>query len=213
MSQIVSFANYTPPARYDDLPWTDVQIEESDTTALPDDTTIWTLIEQQALSPLDTDPADPESRNITTALASDTPDLWYRLIWVDASLATSSPTVPVQNGTTTPYASTDELFRILSKKNPSAEQIAAAEGDLTIATLEINAEIDWADDHPPMTSEERELCRDVCLNRAADLWRHRESAPGILGVVDESAPTTPGRYSWARYVARLSDLKDGWGIA
>jgi hypothetical protein len=31
--------------------------------------------------------------------------------------------------------------------------------------------------------------------------------------VDEAVSTIPGRYSWARYAARLSPLKDQWGIA
>lgn len=113
----------------------------------------------------------------------------------------------------TPYATTDEMFRILKKQNPSAEQTAAAQGDIDTATIEINAQIDWAEDHAPATTEELELLNGVCLDRACDLWRHRESAPGILGVVDEGVPTVPGRYSFARYVARLSVLKDQWGIA
>ena len=214
MSQTISFPNYTPPARYDDLPWTDVQIEESDTSAFPSDTTVWSQIDTQALSPLDTDPASPIVRDLTTSLASDTPSLWYRLIWVDAALTTSAPTTPVQNGATTPYATTAELFRILSKNNPSAAQIAAAQGDLDAATIEINAELDWADDHDPPTTAQLELLKGVCLDRAADLWRHRESAPGILGIADEGVEVTgTGRYSWARYSARLSVLKDQWPVA
>ena len=35
----------------------------------------------------------------------------------------------------------------------------------------------------------------------------------VLGVVDELQSTTPGRYSWNRYAARLSPVKDQWGIA
>lgn len=213
MSQTVSFPNYTPPARFDDLPWTDVRIEESDTSAFPSDTTIWTQIDSQALTPLDTDPATPIVRNITTSLASDTPALWYRLIWVDAALSTSSPTTPIQNGTATPYATTTDFFRVIKKNNPSTEQIAAAQGDLVTASIEINAELDWTDDHAAMSADQLSLVKGVCLDRAADLWRHRESAPGILGVVDEGVPTSPGRYSFARYISRLSVLKDQWGIA
>jgi hypothetical protein len=32
MTQVVSFENYTPPARFDSIPWANVKIEESDTT-------------------------------------------------------------------------------------------------------------------------------------------------------------------------------------
>lgn len=111
------------------------------------------------------------------------------------------------------YATTDELFRILKVQNASADRIAAAQGDLDTATIEIDAELDFASGHASMTTEQLELVKGVCLDRAADLWRHRESAPGILGVVDEVTSATPGRYSWARYAARLSVLKDQWGIA
>jgi len=212
MSQTISFPNYTPPARFDDLPWTDVRIEESDTSAFPSDTTTWTQIDSQALSPLDTDPASPILRDITTSLASDTPDLWYRLIWVDAALTTSAPTVPIQNGTTTPYASVEELFRVLKVRDPSAEQIDAAQGDLETATLEIDTEIDLSEG-VQLNAKQLRLVKGVCIDRAADLWRHRESAPGILGIVDEGSPAPPGRYSWARYAARLSNIKDQWAVA
>ena len=111
------------------------------------------------------------------------------------------------------YATTEELFRILSKNNPSTEQIVAAQGDLDTATIEIDAEIDWSSDHAAATTEELELLKNVCLNRAADLWRHRESAPGILGIVDDSMPATPGRYSFARYISMLAPLKSRWGIS
>jgi hypothetical protein len=114
------------------------------------------------------------------------------------------------------YATTDELFRIIKVGNrvtPSAAQIVAAQGDLDAATIEIDAELDWAIDHAPATTEQLELFKGVCLDRAADLWRHRESAPGILGVVDEAVPATFGRYSWNRYAERLAPAKDQFGIA
>jgi hypothetical protein len=113
----------------------------------------------------------------------------------------------------TAYATTDELFRILKVRDATAAQIAAAQGDLDTATIEINSEIDWPDDHDPATTQQLELFKGVCIDRAADLWRHRESAPGILGVVDEAVPSTFGRYSWERYAQRLSPEKEQWGIA
>ncbi len=131
----------------------------------------------------------------------------------DATLVADPGILPAQ-GTFTAYATTDELFRILSKNNPSAAQTVAAQGDIDAASIEINKEIDWAADHAAATSQELELMKGVCLDRAADLWRHRESAPGILGIVDEGVqPTGTGRYSWARYSARLSVLKDQWPVA
>jgi len=113
------------------------------------------------------------------------------------------------------YATTDDLFRILKIKSPTADQTAAAQGDLDTATIEIDAEVDKIVTDPPTayTADELELLKGVCVDRAADLWRHRESAPGILGVVDEAVPSTFGRYSWERYAQRLSPLKEQWGIA
>lgn len=111
------------------------------------------------------------------------------------------------------YATTDELFRILKVRTPTTDQTTAAQGDLDTASIEIDAELDWASGHATATSEQLELFKGVCLDRAADLWRHRETAAGILGITDETVPTTPGRYSWARYAARLSVAKDQWGVA
>ena len=209
MTEVVSFSDYTPAPRFDATPWTDIQVEEGAASDGP-----WTVIDTIPISPLDADPANPESRSFTITNGS-APDLWYRITFVDAGSNLSLPSAPVQNVelTVAPYATVAEFFRIIKKDNPSEAQTLAAQGDLATATLEINAEIDWADDHAAMTAEELALVKGVCLDRAADLWRHRESAPGILGVVDEGVPSTPGRYSFARYVARLSVLKDQWGIA
>lgn len=210
---IVSFEDYTPPARFDLIPWTQVRIEESDSSTLSDDT-VWSSIDLIALTP-DPDPADPAVRNFTTSLASNTPDLWYRVTFIDGSANESLPSVPVQNleNAVAAYANTEEFFRVVRVSNPTPEQIIAAQGDLDTATIEINAEIDWADDHPPPTAVQLELMRNVCLNRAADLWRHRESAPGVLSVFDEAGTGQPGRYSFARYITMLTPLKDQWGVA
>lgn len=207
MTEIVSFNNYRPPARFDDVPWLQAQIDEAGTFTGP-----WTTIDTVTFDVPDTDPSDPQERSFTTPNGT-APDLWYTVTFLDGSGGRSIPTNPVQNTTGgAPYATTDELFRVLKVRTPSADQIVAAQGDLDTATIEINAEIDLADDHAPLTSDELELCRGVCIDRAADLWRHRESAPGILGIVDEGVPTQPSRYSFARYTARLSVLKDRWGV-
>ncbi len=214
MSQTVSFVEYTPPARYDTLPWTDVKIEESDTATISD-ATVWTLIDTITLSPVDTDPALPAARNLTTSNASDTPLLWYRLIWVDAALTTSAPTVPVQNlPLVQSYASTTELFRVLKIRAATAAQVAAAQTDLDTATLEIDHELDRPATADPLTHAQLQLVHDVCVDRAADLWRHRESAAGLLGIPDETiASPQPMRYAFTRYAQRLTPLKKQWGLA
>lgn len=110
------------------------------------------------------------------------------------------------------YATTTDLFRILKVRDPSSDQTAAATRVLSIATGEINAELDREDDDP-VAGWEVDLCVGVCLDRAADLWRHTESVPGVLGVLDEAVSATPGRYSWERYAQRLAPAKRQWGLA
>jgi hypothetical protein len=211
MTQIVSFVSYTPPRRFDALPWTHVQIEEASSS-----TGTWAIIDTLALSPLDVDPTDPQARSFTTENGTAT-DQWYRISFVDASLNLSEPTQPVQNTPTdappvVAYIDTDELFRILKVRQPTTDQIAAANRVILTASGEIDAEID-RNSTTALETWKLDLAKTVCLDRAADLWRHTESAPGILGVVDESVPTTFGRYSWERYAQRLAPLKEQWGIA
>lgn len=220
---IVSFEDYTPPARFDSQPWTEIRIEESATSTLST-TTVWTQIDLLMIATdvdpagLDPDPSAPETRSFTTSLASSTPDLWYRVTFIDGAANESLPSTPVQNleNAVAAYATVTELFRILKiRTTPTPEQTTAAQGDLDTATIEINAELDWASDHLPATAEQLELLRTVCLDRAADLWRHRESLPGLAGVLDDAPISTPGytRYSWERYAQRLIVLKDQWGVA
>src|SRR5581483_11423655 len=92
MGQVISFENYLPPARFDSLPWAQARIDEASTAAGP-----WTTIDTIALSPLDADPAHPQSRSFTTQNGSAGDGLWYRVIFLDADGDTSQPTAPVQN--------------------------------------------------------------------------------------------------------------------
>lgn len=208
MGYVVSFTEYVPPERFDAEPWSEVTIEEAPTSTGP-----WTLLETQALNPLDTDPSKPATRNFTTELGT-APLLWYRITFVDADSDTSLPSPAIQNtGAVSTYATVSELFRVLKIREPTAAQIVAAEGRLATSTLEIDREIDRSTDDTELTAAELDLVRGVCIDRAADLWRHTESIPGILGVLDEGVPTTPGRYSWERYAQRLAPLKSMWGLA
>ncbi len=205
---VVSFTDYEPPARFDSIPWTQARIDQADASTGP-----WVTIDTITFAVPDPDPATPQERSFTTPFGT-APDLWYQVTFVDDAANVSTATDPVQNSIAGgAYATTSDLFRILKVRTPTDAQEDAAQGDLDTATLEINAEIDFSATHAPLTAEQRELVKGVCIDRAADLWRHRESAPGILGVVDEGVPSTPGRYSFARYTARLSDLKDQWGVA
>lgn len=91
MSEVVTFSGFTPPPRYDNLPWTEVRIEESIAEGGP-----WTQIDTVALSPLDADPSMPAERAFTTELGTAL-DYWYRVIFADLSGDISQPTSPLQN--------------------------------------------------------------------------------------------------------------------
>ncbi len=208
MTTVLSFTDYTPPARNDDVPWSEALVQQSDTS---DGT--FALIDTLDLDPLDSDPKVPQSRNLTTYEASDTPGKWYRIIWQDAIAHQSLPTVPIQQlgNDVVPFTDATELFRVLRVRQPTQEQTDAADRVLLAAAQEIMEEIDLSSNE--LSAGLVAVCTSVNLDRAADLWRHTESAPGVLGVVDEFQSSTPGRYSWARYAARLSVAKDQWGIA
>jgi hypothetical protein len=210
MSQVVTFEQYRPSARYDSIAWTQVRIEESTTSSGP-----WTLLEIQNISPVDSDPANPAFRSFTTELASDDPNLWYRLTFVDATGDTGLPTYPVQNValTATSYASINELARILKIRNPTAEQWNAMARVLITATLEIDAEIDLADD-VTLTSAQNALATEVNLERAVEHWQQQEASFGLLPMSGfEGGAVRIGRDSWDRHALKLAPLKNQWGFA
>jgi len=76
---VVSFTDYQPVPRFDDMPWSTVMIEESDS-----ETGDYVLIDTQALSPLDADPSNPMARSFTTDKAT-LEHGWYRVLFGDAN--------------------------------------------------------------------------------------------------------------------------------
>lgn len=213
MAQVVTFEGYRPVARYDATPWTDVRIEESDTDTLSD-TTVWTEVETVALSPVDADPENPAYRDFTTELASDTADLWYRIIFVDGSGDESLPTTPVQNvaASVSAFATAEELFPILNiRTTPSAAQEAKANRVLLAAAGEILRELDF-EDGVELDGHGTALCATVNLQRAAELWREEEIQSGILLGVDGAAAYI-AKDTWERHAAKLSTLKSRFGFA
>jgi hypothetical protein len=210
MAQVITFSNYRPTPRYDAIPWTDVRIYEAATADAED--VDWTLIDTVALSPVDADPSDPASRDITTELASSTDDLWYRLVFVDATGDTLAPTVPVQNVVSpTPYATVDELARILKIRQPTAEQVEAMERVLLAAAGEIDAEVDLPSGG--LSGWQVALAAEVNLERAVEHWRQQETPFGLMVVgVDLPAERT-GQNTWDRHAAKLAPLKGQWGMA
>ena len=208
MSVIVSFEDFTPAARYDSVPWTSVEIEESGSAGGS-----YTLIDTLALSPVDVDPANPAARDFTTSNGT-ADDQWYRVRFFDNNGDYSEYTTPVQNVQddtyAVAYATPDELARILKIRTPSAEQTAAMTRVLTAAALEIDSELDrpsvFSSPYPP-------LVVTVNLQRAAELWFLQEVPTGVVGLGSEFGATHLARDSWAKYSIVLAPLKDQWGFA
>jgi hypothetical protein len=211
MSQVITFENYVPTPRYDATPWTQAVIQEALTADAANDD--WTTIETITLSPVDADPENPQSRDFTTENASDTPELWYRIIFSDADGDELLPTVPVQNVTpTVAYASVTELARILKIRAVSDEQRDAMERVLLVASGEINAEIDLASDEG-LAGWQVALAQEVCLERSVEHWRQQESPFGLIALGVDIPAERSATDSWNRHAAKLAPLKRQWWLA
>jgi hypothetical protein len=210
MSQVVTLEGFTPTARYDATPWTEARIYEDATS-----TGTGTLIDTITLDPVDADPSDPQARNLTTELATDTPDLWYWIVFVDGTGDTSQPTVAVQNSASTsaPYSTVDELARILKIRTPTAEQTAAMTRVLETAAGEIDSEIDLADDADALAGWQLSLAAEVNLERAVEHWQQMESPFGLIGLSTDLGPTHTATDSWNRHANKLAPLKGQFGLA
>ena len=90
-----SFEGYAPPRRYDGQAFTEAAIREA---ATRDGT--YTTIQTFSLFPLDTNPAQPQSRNFTTTSAT-LVDGWYIVRWIDGAGSTfDSDPIQYQTSTT-----------------------------------------------------------------------------------------------------------------
>jgi len=209
MAEVITFVNYRPPPRYDDLPWTTVRIEEA---AAIDG--IYTLLETIVLSPLDADPAAPQLRSFTTELGT-APEYWYRIRFADATGDTSQPTSPVQNitgatiPTVTAYGTIAELARRLKITSPTVAQTEAMQLCLDPAAQEINWELDgtavWTP--PPSTPPYPPLVVEVNYERAVEHWQQGQSPFGIIGLGGDVLPVVAARDSWYRHHLKLKPLK------
>jgi hypothetical protein len=206
MGEIVSFANYRPPARYDGVPWANARVDEAATGD-----GVWATIDLLPLTPIDPDPTDPLYRSFTTDQGTSA-GLWYRLVFVDAADGTSQPTWPFESlplpAAVAAYTTTDELFRVMKIRQPTPAQVVAGQRVIDAAALEIDREIgrNAPYDQPPA------LAVEVNLERAVEHWRSEEAPFGVIGF-DSSLPTPTARDSWERYALKLAPLKERWAIA
>lgn len=112
---------------------------------------------------------------------------------------------------TVAYTTTEELARLLKISSPTAEQTAAMVRVLTMAGVEIDAEIDLAVDATALTVAQLALAAEVNLERAIELWR--ETPWGIVGIDSEIGATHIARNTWERYALKLAPLKSRWGLS
>lgn len=140
---IRSFFGQLPPVRYDGLPFTTALIRESAT-----ESGSYSTIETVALFPLDSNPADPEPRNLTTDSAT-LADGWYIIRWVDAAAATSD----------------SDPINYLTASEGSAEQIAR----------EKIARMVEATSEPVLTEDDLDDLVDAAARADAD-GRYRDDA-------------------------------------
>ncbi len=207
MTIVVTFEDFVPAARFDDVPWTDARIEESDAkdgTFTPIDTVTFLIP--------DPDPANPGARSFTTSQGTAI-GYWYQIVFIDGSLNESLPTAPLQNtaGTVSPhmYATVTELARILKIRSATAEQTVALRRCLEAAANEIDSELGRTD---TFSSPFPALVVEVNLERAVEHWQQGEIPFGIVGLGDTGAIYT-ARDSWDRHAHKLSPLKESWGLA
>jgi len=111
------------------------------------------------------------------------------------------------------YIETDELFRALGIRAPTAEQVIQGERVLAAATWEIDREIDAPDDDP-ITGAEIALAQVVCKERAVEHWRQQESSFGLIAVEGLGGPAERiARDTWDRHAFTLAPLIRRWGFA
>lgn len=125
---VISFVEYTPMPRFDGIPWTQARIEEAASADGP-----WTPIDSKVLAPVDADPKQPLSRDLTTENAT-LLDGWYRIVFIDQTGDEQQPTQPVHNiSVDLPFLPTvrdvADLLRARTKDNVGVEV-----GDFTANT-------------------------------------------------------------------------------
>jgi hypothetical protein len=111
------------------------------------------------------------------------------------------------------YVDTDELFRVLQIRQPTADQITAGERCLVAASFEIDQEIDFEADADALGGGALALAREVCLERAVEHWRQGGAPFGLVGFGADSGAAFVARDTWDRHAFKLAPIKQQWGFA
>lgn len=215
MSEVVTFVGYRPPARYDQLPWTQAVIQEAAT-----ETGSYSTVDTVTLTPVDADPSDPVLRSFTTEHGTAL-GYWYRVLFRDATGDNSQPTTPIQNvagstGGTHAYATLAELQRVLQKPAPTAAETVAMQRDLDVAAREIDWDLSYdaaTNPAPAPATAEYALLADVNLDRAVELWATHQRPFGAQQAGADMMPLVSPRDTWHRHHLRLNPLRTSFGVA
>jgi hypothetical protein len=114
---VVTLAGFVPAPRYDSKPWTGAKIEYSAT-----ETGSYSVIDTQAFSEVDANPAEPQSRNFTTTKATAASG-WYRITFYDgeSNLGQAAPIFSSSQGSSS-LCSLGDVKLVLQKKETDTLQ-------------------------------------------------------------------------------------------
>jgi hypothetical protein len=138
MGYVVTIRDIYPPVRSDNNPWTGAKIQESA------DSLAWTLIDSVALTPLDTDPANPRARTLTTEQAT-LERGFYRVQFFDATNDTSSWSEVMENAALVAWApSVREIAAIMRArtKNANGDEVGTFDETTRPTAAEVEVEIE-----------------------------------------------------------------------
>jgi len=166
-----SFENTTPPARFDDVPWTRVLVEQ----ATPETPTTWTQIDDQAIA-VDPTPATPNPVAITVTTAT-LERAFFRFRFDVTPSNPSTPSPPVLSPSP-PYRPTvEQVAAIVRSRTRGAASrdatVAGEQGTFTTTTR-------------PTYQQVQELI-DVAVGDIAGMMRGRTPCTPVLETAAGSA--------------------------
>lgn len=165
MTYTRTLEDFTPPKRFDDLPFTSVNFQEA---ALSDGP--WVTLENIPISDPDADPTAPATRSFTSALATLAAG-WYRIEWVDdtASVFDSDPVrFPAPSARLATLADVaTRLGRALS--DAEDDQVDILLGTATAMILEAGGRGDaWLEAQDTVSGVLRGICIEVVCRAMAN---------------------------------------------
>lgn len=206
LQQIITITDFRPPPRVDTVPWSMARIEEA---ASPDGT--WTVLIDQALSPIDPDPTQPAVRAFTFAATLE--HGWYQVTFLDGE-GGQAVAAPVHNA-----ERSGELYR------PTVSQIGALLRQRTIAKSSGGREIGtFTADTRPSAEQVEDIIDDAVAQVQMDIgqtlpekvWDMAQSVIGLYSAMlveltffagDVAANRSPYAQFEKLYAARLASLK------